>query len=161
MFAAGATLGPALDGIHGTVHLLQYDSAQFYLGSVESSGWVALLLGTFYAVIGSLHIVGDQWQTINAQQQLLYTKQSLPFVLASLGYINVLMVLIFLLTFLLLYTVCCLKQFASCSTVALLLYTSAVLYDNGISYPVVRCGGCFQHQTSCLHTALLHIHRLS
>ena len=85
LFAAGATLGPALDGIHGQVHLLTYDSAQFDLGGVESSGWVALLLGTFYAVIGSMHIVGDHWQTTDAQQQSLYSQQSLPFVLASMG----------------------------------------------------------------------------
>ena len=85
LFAAGATLGPALDGIHGTVHLLKYDSAQFDLGGVESSAWVALLLGTFYAVIGSLHILGDHWQTTNSQQAVLYPRQSLPYVLASIG----------------------------------------------------------------------------
>ena len=137
MFAAGATLGPALDGIHGTVHLLQYDSAQFYLGSVESSGWVALLLGTFYAVIGSLHIFGDQWQTTESQQQQLYTKQSLPFVLASLGY--GLTILTLLLIFAILYFVRSQTQRVPCSTVALLLYTSAILYKTGTSYPLVRC----------------------
>lgn len=84
LFAAGATLGPALDGIHGTVHLLTYDSAQFDLGAVESSAWVALLLGTFYAVIGSLHVIGDHWQTADPQA-VQYPKQSLPYVLASLG----------------------------------------------------------------------------
>ena len=90
LFAAGATLGPALDGIHGTVHLLKYDSAQFQLGDVESSGWVALLLGTFYAVIGSLHIVGDHWQsTADPQhQQQLNTNQSLPYLLASIGWVR-------------------------------------------------------------------------
>ncbi|KAL3162006.1 hypothetical protein ABBQ38_009081 [Trebouxia sp. C0009 RCD-2024] len=85
LFAAGATLGPALDGIHGTVHLLTYDSAQFYIGGVESSGWVALLLGTFYAVIGSLHVAADHWQSTDSQQQTLYSKQTLPYVLASIG----------------------------------------------------------------------------
>ena len=67
------------------MHLLKYDSAQFYMGGVESSGWVALLLGTFYAVIGSLHIAGDHWQSKGSQQQLLYSKQSLSYVLASIG----------------------------------------------------------------------------
>lgn len=85
LFAAGATLGPALDGIHGTVHLLIYDSAQFNIGGVKSSGWVALLLGTFYAVVGSLHVAGDHWQSTDVQQQSLYSKQSLPYVLASIG----------------------------------------------------------------------------
>lgn len=85
LFAAGATLGPALDGIHGTVHLLQYDSAQFDLGGVESSLWVALLLGTFYAVIGSLHIVSDHWGTTDTKQESLYPKQSLPYIAASIG----------------------------------------------------------------------------
>ncbi|KAL3141420.1 hypothetical protein ABBQ32_004989 [Trebouxia sp. C0010 RCD-2024] len=107
LFAAGATLGPALDGIHGTVHLLTYDSAQFYIGGVQSSGWVALLLGTFYAVIGSLHIAGDHWQSQVSQQQSLYSQQTLPYVLASIG------------------------------TVALLLQISAILYDNGKQYTMI------------------------
>ena len=88
LFAAGAVLGPALDGIHGRFHLLTYDSAQFYLGGVQSSGWVALLLGSFYAVIGSLHIFGDHWQADRKPQggQELYAKQSVPFVMASIRY---------------------------------------------------------------------------
>lgn len=67
------------------MHLLTYDSAQFYIGGVESSGWVALLLGTFYAVIGSLHVAADHWQSTDSQQQTLYSKQTLPYVLASIG----------------------------------------------------------------------------
>ena len=86
LFAFGAVLGPALDGIHGRVHLLTYDSGQFYAAGVESSGWVALLLGTYYAIIGSLHIYGDHLQSPLQAQGNLYTKQSLPFVLASIGY---------------------------------------------------------------------------
>ena len=80
-------LGPALDGIHGTVHLLQYDSGQFNMGSVQSSGWVALLLGTFYAMIGALHIYGDHWQNRVAAPagHSLYSKQTLPYVMASVG----------------------------------------------------------------------------
>lgn len=85
MYAAGAVMGPALDGIHGTVHLLTYDSGQFGLGSVESSGWVALLLGAFYAVIGGLHVLGDSLRSSAQQQTELNSKQNLPFVLASIG----------------------------------------------------------------------------
>ncbi|KAL0025283.1 hypothetical protein WJX79_000409 [Trebouxia sp. C0005] len=105
-FAVGAVLGPALDGIHGTVHLLTYDSGQFDMAGVQSSGWVSLLLGTFYAVIGALHILGDHWQDTEALQtgQTIYRKQTVPYVMASVG------------------------------TVALLLYTSAILYANNIDY---------------------------
>ncbi|KAL0038468.1 hypothetical protein WJX77_007463 [Trebouxia sp. C0004] len=83
LFAVGAVLGPALDGIHGTVHLLTYDS-----------------------VIGALHIIGDHWQDTEAWQtaQTMYRKQTVPYVMASIG------------------------------TVALLLYTSAILYANNIDY---------------------------
>ncbi|DBA76973.1 TPA: hypothetical protein ACH3X1_009566 [Trebouxia sp. C0004] len=106
LFAVGAVLGPALDGIHGTVHLLTYDSGQFDMAGVQSSGWVGLLLGTFYAVIGALHIIGDHWQDTEAWQtaQTMYRKQTVPYVMASIG------------------------------TVALLLYTSAILYANNIDY---------------------------
>ncbi|DBA86538.1 TPA: hypothetical protein ACH3X2_005508 [Trebouxia sp. C0005] len=87
-FAVGAVLGPALDGIHGTVHLLTYDSGQFDMAGVQSSGWVSLLLGTFYAVIGALHILGDHWQDTEALQtgQTIYRKQTVPYVMASVGY---------------------------------------------------------------------------
>ena len=54
--AAGATLGPALDGIHGSVHLLNYDSLPLELGGLHSSFWVPLLLGAFYVVAGSLQV---------------------------------------------------------------------------------------------------------
>ena len=84
-FAAGAVLGPSLDGIHGRVHLLTYDSGQFDLGDVESSGWVVLLLGTFYAVIGSLHVLGDLWLNSDEQQEELYDERTVPFVFASIG----------------------------------------------------------------------------
>ena len=87
LFAVGAVLGPALDGIHGTVHLLTYDSGQFDMAGVQSSGWVSLLLGTFYAVIGALHILGDHWQDTEASQtgQNVYCKQTVPYVMASIG----------------------------------------------------------------------------
>ena len=78
-------LGPSLDGIHGRVHLLTYDSGQFDLGDVESSGWVVLLLGTFYAVIGSLHVLGDLWLNSDEQQEELYDERTVPFVFASIG----------------------------------------------------------------------------
>ncbi|CAK0786152.1 hypothetical protein CVIRNUC_009365 [Coccomyxa viridis] len=50
MFLLGATIGPAVDGIHGQVHLI---------GSLESSVWVFGLLGSFYAVLGSLYVLSD------------------------------------------------------------------------------------------------------
>ena len=56
LFVAGATLGPLLDGIHGTVHLLNYDSLPLEIGGLHSSCWVPLLLGCFYAVAGSLQV---------------------------------------------------------------------------------------------------------
>ena len=56
LFVAGATLGPLLDGIHGMVHLLSYDSLPLELGGLHSSLWVPLLLGVFYAVAGSLQV---------------------------------------------------------------------------------------------------------
>lgn len=56
LFVAGATLGPFLDGIHGTVHLLNYDSLPLEIGGLHSSYWVPLLLGCFYAVAGSLQV---------------------------------------------------------------------------------------------------------
>ena len=51
MFVSGAVLGPLLDGIHGRVHLLEYDSLRVDVGGLHSSAWVALLLGTYYAVL--------------------------------------------------------------------------------------------------------------
>jgi len=70
------------------VHLLTYDSGQFDMAGVQSSGWVALLLGTFYAVIGALHILGDHWQDTKALQtgQTMYCKQTVPYVTASIGW---------------------------------------------------------------------------
>ena len=124
MLLLGATVGPAVDGIHGQVHLvspsrnfhhqilqpriaccstpvkhlrrvcvqnqslhglalcktvhshgscqchrkdcqlliwlqLQYDSAPVHLGSLESSVWVFVLLGAFYAVLGALYVLTD------------------------------------------------------------------------------------------------------
>ncbi|KAK9918242.1 hypothetical protein WJX75_002527 [Coccomyxa subellipsoidea] len=59
MFLLGATVGPAVDGIHGQVHLLTYDKAPVTLGSLHSSAWVFVLLGAFYATIGSCFPVLD------------------------------------------------------------------------------------------------------
>lgn len=58
------------------------------MAGVQSSGWVSLLLGTFYAVIGALHILGDHWQDTEALQtgQTIYRKQTVPYVMASVGY---------------------------------------------------------------------------
>ncbi len=70
--------------------MLTYDSGQFYVGGIQSSGWVALLLGTFYAVIGALHILGDHWLTTDssAKEETLYAKQSTSYVLASIRYVH-------------------------------------------------------------------------
>ena len=38
---------------------LQYDSAPVHIGSLESSVWVFGLLGSFYAVLGSLYVLSD------------------------------------------------------------------------------------------------------
>ena len=57
LFAAGATFGPLLDGIHGTVHLLNYDLLPLEVGGLHSSYWVPLLLGSFYMVAGSLQVL--------------------------------------------------------------------------------------------------------
>lgn len=65
LFAAGATLGPPLDGVHGAFNLLQYDLAPVRigdsLGALHTSVTVPVLLGTFYAVSGFLHVLGDQF----------------------------------------------------------------------------------------------------
>ncbi|EIE24909.1 hypothetical protein COCSUDRAFT_62319 [Coccomyxa subellipsoidea C-169] len=53
MFLLGATVGPAIDGIHGQVHLLTYDKAPLILGNLHTSAWVFALLGAFYATIGA------------------------------------------------------------------------------------------------------------
>jgi hypothetical protein len=64
LFAAGAILGPLLDGIHGAFGLLEYDLAPIELGddlgSLHTSLTVPLLLGTFYAASGALHVWGDE-----------------------------------------------------------------------------------------------------
>eukprot|EP00873_Tetraselmis_striata_P046664 jgi/Tetstr1/466928/TSEL_011382.t1 len=59
MFIAGATLGPLLDGIHGTVQLLHYDTLPVNLGGLHSSLVVPPLLGAFYAVVGALTNLAD------------------------------------------------------------------------------------------------------
>ena len=65
LFAAGANLGPPLDGIHGAFALLRYDLAPLKLGdgagALHTPLTVPLLLGTFYAASGFLHIVGDEF----------------------------------------------------------------------------------------------------
>ncbi|DBB10445.1 TPA: hypothetical protein ACH3X3_001990 [Trebouxia sp. C0006] len=43
LFAVGAVLGPALDGIHGTVHLLTYDSGQFDMADTKQGLALAVL----------------------------------------------------------------------------------------------------------------------
>ena len=87
LFAVGAVLGPSLDGIHGRVHLLTYDSAAYEVAGVQTSAWVALLLGAFYASVGGLHILGDQWRSSKGDQSTiqLQSKLDLPFTLASIG----------------------------------------------------------------------------
>lgn len=55
MFASGATLGTALDGIHTNVSLLQYDFGSVQIGSLSTSLFVPPLLGVFYVVLGALH----------------------------------------------------------------------------------------------------------
>ena len=146
LFAVGAVLGPALDGIHGIVHLLTYDSGQFDMAGVQSSGWVSLLLGTFYAVIGALHILGDHWQDTEASHsgQTVYRKQTVAYVMASIGYgLQVIEAKLHAMQ------QCCNTILMMCvhhSTVALLLYTSAVLYANNVDYTqVLSC---------CCHFAL-------
>ncbi len=69
------------------MHLLTYDSGQFDVAGVQSSGWVSLLLGAFYAVIGALHILGDHWQDTEATHtgKTMYGKQTVPYVTASIG----------------------------------------------------------------------------
>lgn len=81
-------LGPSLDGIHGRVHLLTYDSAAFEVARVQTSAWVALLLGAFYASVGALHILGDHWHSSRGCQSTarLISKLNAPFVVASIGY---------------------------------------------------------------------------
>lgn len=59
MFLLGATVGPAVDGIHGQVHLLTYDSAAVTLGSLHTSAWVFVLLGSFYATFGQCFVALD------------------------------------------------------------------------------------------------------
>ncbi|CAL5226963.1 g9848 [Coccomyxa viridis] len=93
IFGLGATIGPAVDGIHGQVHLLQYDSAPVHIGSLDSSVWVFGLLGAFYAVLGALYVILDglvQSGTIlqgkNAGATVEAVKRAdLPFTLLSLG----------------------------------------------------------------------------
>lgn len=55
LFALGATLGTALDGIHTNVQLLQYDFGAVQVGPLSTSAFVPPLLGTFYVVLGFLH----------------------------------------------------------------------------------------------------------
>ena len=87
LFAVGAVLGPSLDGIHGRVHLLTYDSAAYEVAGVQTSAWVALLLGAFYASVGALHITGDHWQSLEGSESTtqLQNKLNVPYVLASIG----------------------------------------------------------------------------
>ncbi|BDA49345.1 hypothetical protein COCOBI_13-4570 [Coccomyxa sp. Obi] len=59
LFLLGATVGPAIDGIHGQVHLLTYDSAAITLGSLHTSAWVFVLLGAFYATLGPCFVALD------------------------------------------------------------------------------------------------------
>ena len=65
LFAAGAALGPPLDGIHGAFGLLQYDLAPILigddLGALHTALTVPALLGTFYAANGLLHVWGDEF----------------------------------------------------------------------------------------------------
>ncbi|CAL8464223.1 g3758 [Coccomyxa elongata] len=56
MFLLGATVGPAVDGIHGQ---LTYDSAPMTLGSLHTSAWVFGLLGAFYATLGPCFVALD------------------------------------------------------------------------------------------------------
>lgn len=60
LFVAGATLGTLLDGIHGTVHLLQYKVGAYVIGGLHSSIWVSPLLATFYGTIGIAYVFLDQ-----------------------------------------------------------------------------------------------------
>ncbi len=59
LFASGAVFGTLLDGIHGTVHLLNYDAAPLEVGGLHSSWFVLPLLGSFYAVVGPLLVYLD------------------------------------------------------------------------------------------------------
>ena len=90
LFAIGAVLGPSLDGIHGRVHLLTYDSASYEIAGVQTSAWVALLLGTYYASVGALHVFGDHWQSQQGCQSTAQIAHRLnaPFALASIGYVK-------------------------------------------------------------------------
>jgi len=59
LFIAGATVGPLLDGIHGTVQLLHYDYLPFDVGGLHSSLVVPPLLGAFYTTVGAMTIAAD------------------------------------------------------------------------------------------------------
>ena len=70
LFAAGASLGPPLDGIHGAFGLLRYDLAPLEVGdgsgALHTALTVPLLLGIFYAVSGLLHVLGDESSVFGA-----------------------------------------------------------------------------------------------
>jgi hypothetical protein len=56
MFASGAILGPLLDGIHSRVHLIEYHTGSVLVPflNLETSIYVPVLLGLFYASVGLL-----------------------------------------------------------------------------------------------------------
>ena len=150
LFAAGAILGPPLDGIHGTVHLLNYKAcscspahalrhaficsgqhqagmqvAAFDIGGLHSSLWVPPLLGAFYAIIGSMHTLGDSLATgsfkrssapVAGLQSFLGTTENTTATASLQGRVSMPYVAL------------------TIGVSAALLYLSAVLYERGLPY---------------------------
>ena len=67
LFLSGATLGPLLDAIHGTVELNHYDVFPINIAGLHSSALVPPLLGSFYAVAGGMIVAMDWIATSDAQ----------------------------------------------------------------------------------------------
>eukprot|EP00884_Botryococcus_braunii_P008555 jgi/Botrbrau1/17700/Bobra.0166s0124.1 len=112
LFASGAVFGTLLDGIHGTVHLLNYDVVPLEAAGLHSSWVVPPLLGTFYAIIGPLQIYLDHFAAA-----LISRKQAGPIPEGLLDYKKPISV----------------TDYAFCTAVlAALLALSAVMFAEGL-----------------------------
>ncbi|XP_002969616.2 uncharacterized protein LOC9646673 [Selaginella moellendorffii] len=60
LFGAGFILGPLLDAIHSSVELQVYGNWAINIGPLRTNLWVFPILGTFYGVVGLLHLALDE-----------------------------------------------------------------------------------------------------